>query len=142
LLLSDLALVLQYVSGPSSDFLAKILGVDTPLFLCNTQFCFPLSSLLFCKSSKRIASSVYHRSSVGSLYAYGAVDPGLVPKYAVFFLITRSVMAVKTVKWHLFFYFLSSFFFTFVNERSAVDFQCVMIEIKLLLCNTFSDCLS
>jgi hypothetical protein len=38
--------VLQYGSGPSSDFLAKILGVDTPLFLWKTQFYFLLSSLL------------------------------------------------------------------------------------------------
>jgi hypothetical protein len=49
LLSSDLALVLQYDSGPPSDFLAKILGVDTPLFLCNTQFYFSLSLLLLHK---------------------------------------------------------------------------------------------
>jgi hypothetical protein len=33
---SDSSPVLQYVSGPSSDFLAKILGVETLYFLCNT----------------------------------------------------------------------------------------------------------
>jgi hypothetical protein len=33
LLTFDLAPVLQYDTGSSSDFLAKILGVDTPLFL-------------------------------------------------------------------------------------------------------------
>jgi hypothetical protein len=33
---SDSAPVLQYGGGPSSDFLDKILGVDYPLFLCNT----------------------------------------------------------------------------------------------------------
>jgi hypothetical protein len=42
---SDTALVLQYDSGPSSDFLARMLGVDTPLFLFKMQFYFPLSSL-------------------------------------------------------------------------------------------------
>jgi hypothetical protein len=37
LLPSDSAPVLQYGSGPSSGFLAKILGVDTPPFLWKTQ---------------------------------------------------------------------------------------------------------
>jgi hypothetical protein len=46
LLYSNLAPVLQYCSGLSSVFLAKILGVDTPPFLWTTQFYFPLSSLL------------------------------------------------------------------------------------------------
>jgi hypothetical protein len=50
---SDSAPVLQYGSGPSSDFLAKILGVDTALFLCNTLFYFLLSSLLHHTSRKR-----------------------------------------------------------------------------------------
>jgi hypothetical protein len=44
-LLSDLASFLQYGSGLSSDFLAKISGVDTPPFSWKT-FYFPLSSLL------------------------------------------------------------------------------------------------
>jgi hypothetical protein len=35
LLPSDLAPVLLCGGGPSSDFLAKILGVDTSLFVCN-----------------------------------------------------------------------------------------------------------
>jgi hypothetical protein len=67
LLPSDSALVLQYGSGPSSDFLAKILGVDTLWFLCNTQFYFPFSSLLPYKSSKRIVFPVCCCSSAGSL---------------------------------------------------------------------------
>jgi hypothetical protein len=37
--------VLQCGAGPSYDFLAKILGIDTPLFLLNTLFDF---SLLHC----------------------------------------------------------------------------------------------
>jgi hypothetical protein len=45
LLLSDLAPILQY-GNRSSDFLAKILGVNTSLFVWNTQFYFTLSSLL------------------------------------------------------------------------------------------------
>jgi hypothetical protein len=48
---SDLALVLQRGIG-ASEFLAKILG-DTPLFPFNTQFCFPLPSLLLLKSCER-----------------------------------------------------------------------------------------
>jgi hypothetical protein len=50
LLPSDSALILQCGSGPSTDFLAKILGVDSQQFLCNMQFYFPLSSLRVRKS--------------------------------------------------------------------------------------------
>jgi hypothetical protein len=78
LLTSDLALVLQYGSGTSSDFLAKILGVDTPLFLCNTKFYFSLSSLLL--PAEEFIPSVYRHCSVGSVYAYGTGDPVSVPK--------------------------------------------------------------
>jgi hypothetical protein len=39
--MSDLALVMLN-TGPPSDFQAKVLGVDTPLFLHNTQFYFSL----------------------------------------------------------------------------------------------------
>jgi hypothetical protein len=49
---SNSAPVLQYGSGLSSDFLAKMWSTDTPLFLCNTQFYFPLPSLKVCKSLK------------------------------------------------------------------------------------------
>jgi hypothetical protein len=42
--LSDLALDLQYDSGPSPALLAKILRVDTLLFLCNTRFYFQFLS--------------------------------------------------------------------------------------------------
>jgi hypothetical protein len=37
---------LQEGSGPSADFLAKILSVDTPLFLYHTRIYFIFSSLL------------------------------------------------------------------------------------------------
>jgi hypothetical protein len=62
----DSAPVLQYGSGPSSVFLAKILGVNTALFLFNTQFYFPLSSLLVRKSHKSRQPYVISDSSVGS----------------------------------------------------------------------------
>jgi hypothetical protein len=42
---SDLALVLQYGSGPFPDILAKMLGVDTPLFLFAFIFFLPLFTL-------------------------------------------------------------------------------------------------
>jgi hypothetical protein len=38
LLPSDSAPILQYVSGSSPNFLAKILNADTQVFLCKTQF--------------------------------------------------------------------------------------------------------
>jgi hypothetical protein len=53
LLPSDLAPVLQHGSVFSYDFLAKILGVETPLFLRNTQLYFPLSSLLLHTTHKK-----------------------------------------------------------------------------------------
>jgi hypothetical protein len=49
---SDSVSVLQYGTGLSSDFLIRILDVDTPVFLCNTQVYFPRSSLLVHKSHK------------------------------------------------------------------------------------------
>jgi hypothetical protein len=67
LLPSDSAPVLQYGSGPSSDFLAKISGVDNSLFLCNTRFYFPLPSLLLCKSDTSDHPFVFRNSSVGSI---------------------------------------------------------------------------
>jgi hypothetical protein len=57
---SDSAPGLQYDSGPSSGFLARILGVDTPLFLCNTQLYFPLCSLFLRKSRKRRTHTYIH----------------------------------------------------------------------------------
>jgi hypothetical protein len=46
LFLFNLAPVLQYGSRPSSGFLIKILGVDTLLFVWNSQFCFTHSYTL------------------------------------------------------------------------------------------------
>jgi hypothetical protein len=56
---SDSAPVLQYGGGPSSDFLAKILGVDTPLFLCDTQFYIPFPSLLLHKPHRAVVPKVW-----------------------------------------------------------------------------------
>jgi hypothetical protein len=46
LLTPDQAMVLQYCSGHSCDFLATVLGADTLPFLWEKQFYFPLSSSL------------------------------------------------------------------------------------------------
>jgi hypothetical protein len=54
LLNSESDLVLKYDSRPSSDFLAIIWCIDTPLFLCNTQFYFPLSLLLLHKLCEHV----------------------------------------------------------------------------------------
>jgi hypothetical protein len=87
LLPSDLAPVLQYGSGPSSDFLAKILGVNTPHFFHITQFYFPLSSLLLHKSHKRQNPYIVCSSSVRSMLAYGVANLGPVLNEVSFFLL-------------------------------------------------------
>jgi hypothetical protein len=61
---SNLAPVLQYVSGTSDNFLAKLRSVDTPLFLFNTELCCPLSLLSVYKSHKSIRTYVVNDSSV------------------------------------------------------------------------------
>jgi hypothetical protein len=61
---SDSAPVLQYGSGPSLT--SWTIGSSTPLFLFNTKFGFPLSSLLVHK---------YHKAydiSEGSVFTFGA----------------------------------------------------------------------
>jgi hypothetical protein len=111
LLPSDLAPVLQDGIGPSSDFLAKISGVDIPLFLCNTQFYFPLSSLLFLSPIKE--NSLYF-TVVASLVAYvSTVQATWVQFPSRPLLITRSLIALEVVKCHLFFKFLHLFILSF-----------------------------
>jgi hypothetical protein len=63
----------------------------------------------------------------------------------LFFFITRSAMAVKAVKRHLFFKSLHLFsFFLYSHSRMRgvqLISQCVMTKITLLLHNTFSECI-
>lgn len=66
---SNPALFLQSHSRPSSDFLAKISDDDTPLFLSNTQFYFPLSPLLIRKAHKRTYLLALNSRSIGSILA-------------------------------------------------------------------------
>jgi hypothetical protein len=60
-------------SGPFSDLLAKILGVDTPPLLCKTQLYFPLSSLLLHKTVKKPFIQ-FITFSVGTMHACSAGD--------------------------------------------------------------------
>jgi hypothetical protein len=64
--LVDLALLLQCGTEPSTDFLAKILDVSTPLFLCNIQRYFSYSLLLLHKSHLITADS---KNSVCGMFA-------------------------------------------------------------------------
>jgi hypothetical protein len=73
----NLVLVLRCGSGTSSNFLIKILIVNTPLFLHNTQFKFSHSLLLLRRSHKIKYPFIDHRSRVDSFFTSGAGDPDL-----------------------------------------------------------------
>jgi hypothetical protein len=77
----DSALILHKDSKFPSDSLSKILGVNTPLFLFDTQFYFPLSSLLLRKSHKCMYHYTVHDTSIGSTLACRAGDPSSIPSY-------------------------------------------------------------
>jgi hypothetical protein len=116
---SDSALVLQDGSVPFYDFLARILGVGTPLFLFNIEFYFSLSSLLVHKSHKSRHTYIAGDSSVCSMFASGVGSWGSIPK-EVIFLMAMSIMALEAVKFNLFFKSLHLFIlflplFTFEN---------------------------
>jgi hypothetical protein len=133
LLPSDFTLVLQYGSGPSSDFLAKILDVNTPLFLYNAQFYLSYSSLLHCKSHKSRHPQVLHGSTAGSMFAYVAGNVSSIPKYVPFF--NHYVCnGFQDCKIPFFFALIFVLFpiFTFKNERSAVDFSILKVSHVLL----------
>lgn len=99
---SDSTQVLWYGSGPCSGFLAKVLGVNTQLFVCNTRFYFSRFLLLLHKSRKR------RRHFVLYLFGNGAGDPCSVPS-CVNCLITMSL--VESVRFIYLFKF--SYFFPF-----------------------------
>jgi hypothetical protein len=62
-----------------------MLGVDTPLFLCNTLFCFSLSSLLVRKSHRSRSVCVVSDSSDGTVLAYNAGGWGSIPSELISF---------------------------------------------------------
>jgi hypothetical protein len=82
---------------PSSDFLAKISGVDTPLFLQKTQFYFALSSLLF---------HIKHTVFIPTMIAQACllvVQLTCVPSPTrFFFLVTMYIMATVAITFHFF----------------------------------------
>jgi hypothetical protein len=98
----DSSSVLLDGSGPSYDFVAKISGVDTPLFLFNKELYFPLSSLLVHKSHRSRHTYIVSDSSVGSVFAYCVGGLGSIPS-EVTFLITMSIMALEAIKFDLYF---------------------------------------
>jgi hypothetical protein len=85
LLPSDLAPILQYGSRPPSDFIAKILGVDTSPFLWNTRFYFTCSYLqVYMSCSIVVLIAVLRNAVVNVLDSYVA-DPGSSPRFCFFF---------------------------------------------------------
>jgi hypothetical protein len=90
LLPSNLTVILQYGSRPSSDFLAKILGVHTSPFVWNKQFYFTRSSLLL------------HKSCVGHQLLLSAVA-----QWVVCLLMVRTTH----IQFPKYYYFLFFFFF-------------------------------
>jgi hypothetical protein len=143
---SNSAPVLQHGSGLSSDFLAKILDVDTPPFPWKTQFYFALSSLIFYSLVK---CSTFILSVIAQVVTcLLVVQPTRVPfpSRFFFFLITMYIMAMEAIKLHLFLnlcIYLFSFFLYSHSKTTGVQLvpQCVMSKIKLLLRNTFPECL-
>jgi hypothetical protein len=100
----------------------------------HTEFYFPLSSLLVCKSHKSMCSYIVSDSSVGSVSAYRAGRWGSIPS-EVIFLITMSIVASEAVKFHLFSNSLHLFIlflplFTFEDVRSVVCFSMWNAENK------------
>jgi hypothetical protein len=63
----QIALVLQYDSGPSSSFLGKQLGAKHLHCLCNICFYFPHSSLLLHISLKRKRTYAVHDNSMKNI---------------------------------------------------------------------------
>jgi hypothetical protein len=85
--------------------LAKVLDVIAPHFLTNTQFCFPLSSLLISqKEPTMVAKLVVYLPTVGATQV----------QFVNIFFVTIFVMALESIKCHLcfevftFIYFPSS----------------------------------
>jgi hypothetical protein len=116
-----LAPVLKYGSGPSSDFLAKMLGVDTPPFPWKTQFHLLLSLLLLHRLMRCCVSAL--PATVQLVACLLLVQPAQVlfpcrvSLFLLFSSITLYVMVMKDIKFSLFlslciywFIYLFSFF--------------------------------
>jgi hypothetical protein len=97
---SDWAPVLQHGSGPSCDFLAKLLSTDTAPFSWRTQFYFLLSSLLLHSLGKCNVSFVTSDSSVGN--AIFMAQPTPAAFRFKFILISVEITAMNDAKLNLF----------------------------------------
>jgi hypothetical protein len=64
---SDSAPIFEDCSGLSYDILAKILGVNSALFLLNAEFYFPLFSLLVRKSHKSKGTCIKQKKNVANM---------------------------------------------------------------------------
>jgi hypothetical protein len=137
LLPSDSAPILQNGSGPHSDFLAKILGVDTLPFLCKTQFYFSFSLLFLHTLIKcHFITSLAIAQAVAFLLM---VRPTRVLFQGVLFfifLVVMHIMAMEAVKFNLFLilciYLFPLFLYSHLKTTGAQLFsQRVMTEIKL-----------
>lgn len=86
----DSASVLQWGSESSTEFLAKILYLDVTLFLCNTQFYFPLSALSLVSLAKEFFLQFTSVSQLVVFLRYHVGDFRFGCQVG-WFLITRSV---------------------------------------------------
>jgi hypothetical protein len=92
---SDSAPILQYGSGPSADFMAKILRGR------HSTVSFQHSVFTVRNAYKSMRTCVVSDSSVGSVFTYGAGGWVSFPSVAIV-LITMSIMALEAVKFHFF----------------------------------------
>jgi hypothetical protein len=76
--------LLQCGTGPSSDFQAKILGVDTPVFLCNTLFYFTLFQSDVVGIVKGLCSKLSMVVKSVASFSSGAGDPVTIHTRIVF----------------------------------------------------------
>jgi hypothetical protein len=123
----DSALVLQYGSGPSSDFLAKILDINTPLFLLNTQFHF-LGFHYYFKCLIKEGTLMLFKTAqlIACLPMVRATQIWFPMSFP--FLITMSIMALEAIKFNLLFKSLHLFIFylplfAYENKRSSAGFS-------------------
>jgi hypothetical protein len=118
---SDMAPVLQYGSRPFSDFLAKILGVNTSAFACNTQFYFTHFPLLLRKSWLVCITSLF---AVAEWLEYLLTAQMTCVRFpsVTFFLNHHVMVVIGTVTFHL----LSSFCIFCLLSRP--DWQLVILK--------------
>jgi hypothetical protein len=120
--------VLQYDSEPSTDFLAKILGVDTPLFLCSTRYYGIIFRVFYCCSLSLVNATTLAATLKEQLVAGLPTMRATRVQLTVF--ITMSRITLKAITFHLVF---NSFFFFFyfkdIGRRPVSDFKRIRLPI-------------